>query len=210
MEYKEIFAKKLTELREEAGMKQAELAKKMGVARQTISNYENAERGVNIDFLAQIADFFNVSVDYLMGRTEVKRAIGDIPNACITTGLTETAIDKLSNFQKSEKWILSQLIQSYAFHLAIENLQKYSELNTLIEKRLKGKNSADFIIELRKSVEQLGQVRTEEEQSKLDAQILLEDYGYIVLTSDYDILDFYKQRFTTLLSEAIDDITRKK
>lgn len=210
MEYKEIFAERLTELREEAGLKQAELSKKMGVARQTISNYENAERGVNIDFLAQIADFFDVSVDYLMGRTEVKKAVGDISNACITTGLTEMAIEKLSKFSKSEKRLLSRLIESYPFKLAIENLQKYSELNIFMEKRLKGRNSADLNAELQKAVEQFGRELTEEEQKEYDAIELLQDYGYIIISSEWDMLDFYKQRFTTLLSEAIDDITRKK
>ena len=60
-------------LREENGMSQAELAKEMKVARMTINNYENGKRSPDIDFTLKLADYFFVTVDYLIGKSEFKK-----------------------------------------------------------------------------------------------------------------------------------------
>lgn len=70
MEYREKFAQRLVYLREQKGISQQELADNLNITRQSLSLYEKAERTINIELLAKIADFFNVSTDYLMGRTD--------------------------------------------------------------------------------------------------------------------------------------------
>ena len=62
-----IFAKKLKTLRTEQNLKQEDLAKHLGVNQRTISNWENAVREPDFKTLTQIATYFKVSTDYLLG-----------------------------------------------------------------------------------------------------------------------------------------------
>lgn len=61
-------------LREEANIRQSELAKSLGLGRTTISNYENNYSSPDLETLIQIANFFHVSTDYLLGISSVKNA----------------------------------------------------------------------------------------------------------------------------------------
>lgn len=209
MNYKENFAERLVLLRESAGITQQQLADELGITRQSLSLYEKAERTINIDLLAKISDYFNVPTDYLMGRTEAKSLIGDIANACNVTGLSEEAVKKLNKYSKDERKNLNRLITSYKFLDALNVLEKYCELEKIErknrEKSYKINSNGNIILES----PDLDAELTEEEKAKLDAQILLEDYGYIVLESDYEILDFYKQRFTSLIADVVDTIAQK-
>lgn len=66
------FGKRLRELREERGLKQHEIADILGVGRPTIAGYETKGKQADHDKLKILANFFNVSIDYLLGRTDVK------------------------------------------------------------------------------------------------------------------------------------------
>ena len=61
---------RLRELRKARGISQLKLAMDLNTNQNTISRYETGEREPGIDELIKIADYFNVSVDYLIGRTE--------------------------------------------------------------------------------------------------------------------------------------------
>ena len=61
---------RLKELRKNKGISQLRWATELNTTQNTISRYETGEREPGIDELIKIADFFNVSVDYLIGRTE--------------------------------------------------------------------------------------------------------------------------------------------
>ena len=54
-------------------MSQQRLAIELSMAQNTISRYENGERQPGIDELIRIADYFDVSVDYLLGRSDQPR-----------------------------------------------------------------------------------------------------------------------------------------
>jgi transcriptional regulator with XRE-family HTH domain len=60
---------KIRELREEARMKQLELAHQLTISPQSVSLYENNHRTPDIEMLVIIADFFDVSLDYITGRS---------------------------------------------------------------------------------------------------------------------------------------------
>jgi transcriptional regulator with XRE-family HTH domain len=64
--------KRLRELREEKGLIQAELAEEIGIGRTSVSNYEKEERVPDADVIIKLADFFGVTTDYLLGRSEFK------------------------------------------------------------------------------------------------------------------------------------------
>ena len=61
---------RLKELRKKKGISQLRLATDLNTTQNTISRYETGEREPGIDELIKIADYFNVSVDFLIGRTD--------------------------------------------------------------------------------------------------------------------------------------------
>ncbi len=61
---------KITKLRVEKGIYQKELAAYLNVSIGTVSNYEQGIHYPDLNTLCRIADFFNVTTDYLLGRTE--------------------------------------------------------------------------------------------------------------------------------------------
>ena len=63
---------RLKELRKEKGISQLKLAMELNTNQNTISRHETGEREPGINELISIADYFNVSVDYLLGRTDVR------------------------------------------------------------------------------------------------------------------------------------------
>ena len=67
---KDMFAKKLKELRSEKGWKQEDLAKMLNVDRTTVVKWERGERETSFAMLVCIAELFEVSVDYLLGRED--------------------------------------------------------------------------------------------------------------------------------------------
>ena len=60
---------KLKELRENRGMQQKELAVDLGYSQPTISDWESGRKVPSSKSTSKIADYFDVSVDYLLGRT---------------------------------------------------------------------------------------------------------------------------------------------
>ena len=71
------FASRLTELRESKNMQQKELQEILHVSSGTATNYGKGRHEPNFETLIAIADLFDVSVDYLLGRTNFKQMITD-------------------------------------------------------------------------------------------------------------------------------------
>lgn len=63
---------RIKEIRLQNGISQKQLALAIGVAQNTLSQYENGKRAPDFDTMARISDYFHVSVDYLLGRDEEK------------------------------------------------------------------------------------------------------------------------------------------
>ena len=61
---------RLKELRRGRGISQLRLARELGLNQNSISRYESGEREADYKTLCAIADFFSVSVDYLLERTD--------------------------------------------------------------------------------------------------------------------------------------------
>lgn len=66
------FARILTMLRQERKISQKEAAAALGISQALLSHYERGRRGCNLDFLLKVADYYNVSCDYLLGRSPEK------------------------------------------------------------------------------------------------------------------------------------------
>lgn len=67
------FGKRLRELREERSLSQLELSKMLNISNSTLSLYESDKRSPDQDMIRKIADFFDVSIDYLLDRNDDPR-----------------------------------------------------------------------------------------------------------------------------------------
>ena len=82
------FAVILRKLRNEYGYTQDELAKKLNVSKSRINMYERGEREPNFEMLEKIADFFNVDMNYLLGKKE--KAASKLPDNLIQLAKIKT------------------------------------------------------------------------------------------------------------------------
>ena len=64
-----MYLPRLRDLREDKDMKQKEIAGILGIDQRVYSIYETGKRDIPLRHLIALADFYHVSVDYLLGRT---------------------------------------------------------------------------------------------------------------------------------------------
>lgn len=67
----ENYSNRIRELRQSKSLNQEQLAEKIGLTKQAISQYERGDRKPSFDVLQALCDFFNVSSDYLLGKDNV-------------------------------------------------------------------------------------------------------------------------------------------
>lgn len=65
--YIETFANKLKKARNDTGLTQREVAEELKISKSTIASYETGRTQPDIEMLGTLADFYNVSVDWLLG-----------------------------------------------------------------------------------------------------------------------------------------------
>mgnify|MGYP001512534950 FL=1 len=70
MFFQEIFSERLSALRKSAKLNQAQMAEVLGITQAAISKIEKGERAASIEVLCALADYFDVSLDYLCGRSD--------------------------------------------------------------------------------------------------------------------------------------------
>lgn len=70
MNDKNVFKDNLKSLRTEKGIGQVELARALGLSKGIISMWENGLREPHMNALIKLADFFNITIDYLVGREQ--------------------------------------------------------------------------------------------------------------------------------------------
>lgn len=66
--------RRIRDLREDSDLSQKELLDTLNIAQRTYSHYENGDRTIPPEILSKLADFYHTSVDYLLGRTDVRNA----------------------------------------------------------------------------------------------------------------------------------------
>lgn len=70
MDLKIVFSKRFLELRKSKNLSLVALGEILGVTNQAVSLIEKGKRATSFEILFAIAEYFNVSVDYLLGRTD--------------------------------------------------------------------------------------------------------------------------------------------
>ena len=89
------FAENITALRKKQNKKRQEVADDLGISRSSLEYYEKNKRKPDIEVLTKIADYYGVSADYLLGRTNAETTDKDLRFICEYTGLSENAISTL-------------------------------------------------------------------------------------------------------------------
>lgn len=93
--FNNILAVRLRQLMYGSGTTQQELAEKTGCSRQAVAQYMDGSNAPNIDKLILIADFFNVSIDYLVGKDKEQTEEELVQSIVNYTGLSEKSVEKL-------------------------------------------------------------------------------------------------------------------
>lgn len=98
----EEFAKRLKTLRTQKGVSLKKAAEALGVTAQSLSLYENGMRTINIDLLKKVAQYFDVSSDYLIGLSDTATTDTDLKAVCDYVELSEKAVEKLRTVSKED------------------------------------------------------------------------------------------------------------
>lgn len=104
--------KNLKSLRIKHNISQQQLAELVGVSQQSINKYENHKIEPDIQTLIKIAEYFNTSVDYLIGHTDIDHIIETV----FSYDLNKDEAELINNYRKlspKQKYTVSLIIESY-------------------------------------------------------------------------------------------------
>ncbi|MBY6802802.1 helix-turn-helix transcriptional regulator [Clostridium botulinum] len=87
-----MFAKRLKELRSEKGVVQKDVANFLNITTSAYGFYEQGKRIPDTEIMIKLSNYFNVSLDYLLGKTNVKKSTVTSPNARNYTDDNEVTI----------------------------------------------------------------------------------------------------------------------
>ncbi|GAA5418042.1 hypothetical protein Pryu01_03124 [Paraliobacillus ryukyuensis] len=110
-------ANRLKLLRDKKGLLQKQVADKLGIKSNTLSGYENGSRSPDHKLLNSIADFYNVTTDYLLGRSDDPELTEKEEDEKLYKELDEI-LDNLPEDERNRLW---SKIKAYAEGLADAN-----------------------------------------------------------------------------------------
>ena len=102
----------LKRLRDEASISQRTLAEAIGVSQQSVNKYENHNIEPDIETMIRIADYFDTSVDYLIGHTD-KRNLHMDPNASGLDAEEVKLVKQYRSLTKRQKDAINTVMNSY-------------------------------------------------------------------------------------------------
>lgn len=131
-----LFPSRLRALREEKGVSQAVLATALGVSKSTIGLYETGDTLPDVQTADMLANYFGISADYLLCRTDIRLPDPNMAVAFHRLGLTDTAAHTLLGIKKAEKegkvedirlltHTLNDFLSSHLIIAFLRNVQKY-------------------------------------------------------------------------------------
>lgn len=193
---KAIFPTNLSAIMKERGTTQEALAKAIGVKRQTISLYQTGQSTPNVEQLSKIADYFEISADWLLGRSPTKVLDAEETPISNYTGLSIQAIQNLAelknrhpnidviNFLLEDKSLLAHIVSFLCDFIFIE-LKKapYNDIPT------KGHYSYSTMDEIyfARVIRQLQLCKTRFEELHRDDEEFIKNaiYAFLLKHADY-------------------------
>lgn len=104
------FSERLKELRKSRHLSQRELADKMHISKSAVSMYESGQREPDHKTLEEIADYFNVDIDYLLGRKDTTHRFVEM-RPCDTMSPDYILVQKINDLDADNKKIIIHLIE---------------------------------------------------------------------------------------------------
>lgn len=188
---------RIKDLREEKGLTQAELAKKLNVKRETVNQWENNVRDLKTQYTISLANEFGVSADYILGITpDVKTTDPTIKEICEYTGLSEKAVKEISTLKKFRYYFpcFIKLIESGAMRFIVTHINAF-----LHDKR----DNYEEILKQRHRISQ----HIKESSLINPSYDFFSDYEYIdLITSESELeqtIDFQEWKFQRDLIKVI-------
>ena len=102
---------RIVRLRKEKGLRQADLSRMLGVPQATLSGYERGHRDVSAEWLSRMAEFFDVSVDYLIGLTEVKKGARFLDGTFLEGVKYRNFYDRVEKLTPEGKSIINNMVE---------------------------------------------------------------------------------------------------
>lgn len=191
--YSKPFPSNLRKLMEETSTTQQVLADALGVQRQTISYYCDGSSSPNWEGIANIAKFFSVSVDWLLGLSQIRTTNSSIKESCECTGLSEETTLLLHYISQNDTKtlqgidaILSHSLMrnswGYFSYMAIDSAKKQCDITELL----------DYV----------------PKEKKEEITGYLSQWGGKLL-SPYQLFDYYTMRAVNCLQATIEEICEK-
>lgn len=136
---------RLIEIRKKNNLSQADFSKRIGISRNTLSGYELGTRSPDISTLHKISLEFNVSLDYLLGFTNIETNDIDVKTICEKTNLSEEAIENIIKFNFLSE-IISKILSSHNFWEIVCSASFIKDFSEIIynEPDLKQIQTSDF------------------------------------------------------------------
>ena len=107
---------RIKQLREKRGLIQEILASELGITQQMLSKYERDITFIKVDILKKIAVYFNVTTDYLLGLSEVKRDLHGQMKVNETLDEYYDLVEIYKNLDKYDQemiWSIIQIIKKF-------------------------------------------------------------------------------------------------
>ena len=123
-----LFPTRLRDLRKEKGVSQQECADTIGVVKSTLGLWENGDTLPDARSLAQMAEYYGVSADYLLGLSDVKSPDVSIQKMCELTGLSEQTVEELIRNNESAE----DVDMGLADDVQLEHRRLLDAVNTLV------------------------------------------------------------------------------
>lgn len=99
MTEKNVFSERLTQLREDRGLKRQEVADALEISRASLEYYEKGQRKPDIEVAARIAKYYGVSTDYLVGVSAAQVTASEnetLKTVCDYLGISEASAEQVS------------------------------------------------------------------------------------------------------------------
>ena len=141
-----VFSERLSDLMKERGLKQQDLADVLGIKRQTVSLYMTGQSMPNAAQLKNIAMFFDVSADWLLGITETRSQDIDIKYICKKIGLKENVVIKLQEIYEGQGYIpetiegVNSILSNTMFHLLARDYVRLKRFTEKVDAEYKTKS----------------------------------------------------------------------
>ncbi len=110
----------LSELRKDRHLSQREMAAILHVSPGTISNYETGKYAPSYDTLIKLADFFDVTTDYLLGRTASSFSIKKLEEEYIHGKSLSDIIDIMLSFQDNSRELTEKAVEVIRVYNAVD------------------------------------------------------------------------------------------